>query len=46
MEGGEVGGVSIDVPNDEDWPTSTQLVVADDSLDDGVGSRSFGGVAM
>ena len=43
---GRSGGVSIDVPNDEHWPTSAQLVVADDSLYDVVGSGSFGGVAV
>ena len=46
VEGGEVGGVRIDVPKDESRPTSPQLVVADDSLDNGVGSRGLGGVAM
>ena len=46
VEGGEVGGVRIDVPHDESRPTSPKLVVADDSLDDGVGSRGLGGVAM
>ena len=46
MEGGEVGGVSIDVADKEGRAIPSKLVVADDSLDNGIGSSSLGGVAM
>ena len=45
-EGGEVGGVSVDVPDQEGRTILSQLMVTDDSLDDGISSCCFGGVAM
>ena len=46
MEGGEVGWVGIDVPDEEGRAIPTKLVVADNSWDDGVSSCCFGGVAV
>ena len=46
LESRKIRGVSVDVPDQEGRAIPTKLVVADNCLDDGVSSRSFGGVAM